>query len=66
MNNKQIFIEIIEDLHAILNNDSTEVAKWLDTPNMALDNRSAMYWISKGRIDIIENLLDEIENGFIL
>jgi hypothetical protein len=63
MGDRETFVKIVEDLHAMLGNDSMEVAKWLNTPNMALDNESAIYWISKGRMDVVENLLEEFEWG---
>jgi uncharacterized protein (DUF2384 family) len=66
MGDKDTFIKIIEDLHSIFGNDSTEVAKWLSTPNMALNNKSPINLISNGRVDMVKSLLEEIESGFFL
>lgn len=66
MGDKETLIWIIEKLHELLGNDTEEVAKWLNMPIIALDNKSPVYWISEGRMDIVENLLEEIESGFCL
>jgi len=65
MGDRDTFIRIVEKLHDFLGNDSQEVAKWLMQPNWAFDNKSAMYWIENGRMDVVENLLEEFESGCV-
>ena len=63
MSDKASFINIIYRLYLIFNN-SADIADWLNAPIKALDDRPPLYWISQGRIDMVENLLKEIECSF--